>query len=100
MIHYKRSFPTFSVYLTDVKTVNEIGIKFSRESSCYLGEIVLEGMKHNRYGEFCDTPSPTCRILSSLRNNNALALFARDVSREVRPTTWVRESNPKFVRVR
>ncbi|XP_014612927.1 PREDICTED: cytosolic endo-beta-N-acetylglucosaminidase isoform X3 [Polistes canadensis] len=37
------------IYLTDLRTVNEIGVKFYRENNCYLGEIALEG-KHRRYG--------------------------------------------------
>ncbi|XP_047363269.1 cytosolic endo-beta-N-acetylglucosaminidase isoform X1 [Vespa velutina] len=48
------------VYLTDMKTVNEIGIKFSKESSCYLGEIVLEG-KHRRYDR-CESADCANRI--------------------------------------
>ncbi|KAI4487028.1 hypothetical protein M0802_012128 [Mischocyttarus mexicanus] len=37
------------IYLTDLKTVHEIGVEFYRENNCYLGEIALEG-KHRRYG--------------------------------------------------
>ncbi|KAK2581092.1 hypothetical protein KPH14_007916 [Odynerus spinipes] len=48
------------IYLTDLKTVNEIGVEFSRESSCYLGEIILEG-KHRRYDR-CESADCANRI--------------------------------------
>ncbi|XP_012284248.1 uncharacterized protein LOC105701771 [Orussus abietinus] len=38
-----------SVYLTDMRTVNEIGLCMKRKGSCYLGEIVLEE-KQRRFG--------------------------------------------------
>lgn len=31
----------FSIYLTSLKTVNEIGVTFLRRGSCSLGEIVV-----------------------------------------------------------
>lgn len=39
-----------STYLTNLRTVNEIGVAFSRECDCYLGEIVLE-KKDQQFGE-------------------------------------------------
>ncbi|CAK9803829.1 Cytosolic endo-beta-N-acetylglucosaminidase [Anthophora plagiata] len=30
------------VYLTNIRTVNEIGVSFAKKSVCYLGEIILE----------------------------------------------------------
>nr|XP_050861167.1 cytosolic endo-beta-N-acetylglucosaminidase-like isoform X1 [Vespula vulgaris] len=49
------------VYLTDMRTVNEIGVKFSREGSRYLGEIVLEG-KRRRYDDRCESADCANRI--------------------------------------
>ncbi|XP_078033690.1 cytosolic endo-beta-N-acetylglucosaminidase isoform X2 [Augochlora pura] len=38
------------VYLTNMKTVNEIGVSFARKCTCYLGEIILEMKPQNRLG--------------------------------------------------
>lgn len=35
-----------SVYLTNMRTVNEIGISFAKKNICYLGEIILEQKGH------------------------------------------------------
>ena len=34
-----------------MRTVNEIGVSFSREGSCCLGELVIEP-KQQRFGEY------------------------------------------------
>jgi len=41
----------YSTYLTNLKTVNEIGVAFSKECDCYLGEIILEE-KDRQFGEW------------------------------------------------
>ncbi|XP_054000563.1 uncharacterized protein LOC128888008 isoform X2 [Hylaeus anthracinus] len=37
-------------YLTNMKTVKEIGVSFARKSVCYLGEIVLERKERHHFG--------------------------------------------------
>ncbi|XP_076289893.1 cytosolic endo-beta-N-acetylglucosaminidase-like isoform X1 [Lasioglossum baleicum] len=43
------------VYLTNMKTVNEIGVSFARKCTCYLGEIVLEAKPRNRLDRWDST---------------------------------------------
>lgn len=41
----------YSTYLTNLRTVDEIGVSFMTEYDCYLGEIVLEKKSH-RFGKY------------------------------------------------
>ncbi|CAK9803833.1 Cytosolic endo-beta-N-acetylglucosaminidase [Anthophora plagiata] len=38
------------VYLTNIRTVNEIGVSFAKKSVCYLGEIILEQKRRHLNG--------------------------------------------------
>ncbi|XP_016770643.1 cytosolic endo-beta-N-acetylglucosaminidase isoform X2 [Apis mellifera] len=53
IIHYKsenlNSRWKKCVYLTNMRTVNEIGISFAKKNICYLGEIILEQKGHPNY---------------------------------------------------
>ncbi|KAK1118983.1 hypothetical protein K0M31_013753 [Melipona bicolor] len=55
IIHYETRNLTSNwkkcVYLTNMKTVNEIGVSFTRSNVCYLGEIILEQKRRHLNGQ-------------------------------------------------
>ncbi|XP_017887625.1 cytosolic endo-beta-N-acetylglucosaminidase [Ceratina calcarata] len=53
-----------SVYLTNVRTVNEIGVSFAKRNVCYLGEIVLE-QKRRHQNDHSDSTDCVNRINDS-----------------------------------
>lgn len=48
--YFIQSYTFYSTYLTNTRTVEEIGVSFPMECDCYLGEIVLGG-RDQRFGE-------------------------------------------------
>ncbi|XP_017763389.1 PREDICTED: cytosolic endo-beta-N-acetylglucosaminidase [Eufriesea mexicana] len=59
IIHYKLENLTSRwkkcVYLTSMRTVNEIGVSFSKRNVCYLGEIILEQKRRHLNDRWAST---------------------------------------------